>query len=128
MKFQYTTWSHDSSKIDLRNESDVVDTSYYMESSDWDLIGSLILSEFTNAIKNLLIIVDTKANRTVVLYECCPNPFVDVSFYVHLRRRTLSYGANLILPTLVTSLMAILVFTLPSESGEKVALGKNFRI
>lgn len=36
--FQFGSWTHDLQKLDLRNESDVVDTAFYMPSSDWSLI------------------------------------------------------------------------------------------
>lgn len=102
----------------------------------WSTLHSICLAAIgvsfvSNALSGVKILSSggqlsgTEAIRTVKAYDCCPNSYVDVTFHIYLRRRTLSYGANLIVPTLVTSLMAILVFTLPSESGEKVALGKG---
>ena len=44
---------------------------------------------------------------------------------MNLRRRTLYYFSNLIVPCLLISSMAILGFTLPPDSGEKLGLGGN---
>ena len=45
-----------------------------------------------------------------------------MKFFVILRRRTLYYAFNLILPCVITALMTILGFMLPSDSGEKITL------
>jgi hypothetical protein len=45
----------------------------------------------------------------------------DITFNVTLRRKTLFYTTNLILPCVVMSLLSILVFYLPSDSNEKVS-------
>jgi nicotinic acetylcholine receptor len=59
-------------------------------------------------------------------YICCPEPFVDVKFYFHIRRRTLYYAFNMILPSFMISLMTLLGFRLPPEAGEKITLGLSF--
>lgn len=41
-----------------------------------------------------------------------------------LRRRTLYYGLNLLIPCVLISALALLVFLLPADSGEKISLGK----
>ena len=45
------------------------------------------------------------------------------SSFARIRRRTLYYFSNLIVPCLLISSMAILGFTLPPDSGEKLGLG-----
>ena len=59
------------------------------------------------------------------MYECCPEPYIDVTFYVQIRRRTLFYMVNLIIPGIMVSSMTLLGFTLPHECGEKLTLGTN---
>ena len=63
------------------------------------------------------------ASRGVKSYDCCPEKYVDITTTVHIRRRTLYYGFNLILPCVLISSMALLAFTLPPDSGEKISLG-----
>ena len=58
------------------------------------------------------------------IYECCPEPYLDITFIVKIRRRTLYYFFNLIVPCLLISSMAVLDFTLPPDSGEKLSLGE----
>ena len=41
-----------------------------------------------------------------------------------IRRRTLYYFFNLIVPCVLIASMAVLGFTLPPDSGEKLSLGK----
>jgi len=82
------------------------DISSFVTNGEWDLIG-----------------VPGKKNS--VTYDCCPEPYVDITFTVHIRRRTLYYFFNLIVPCVLISSMALLGFTLPPDSGEKLTLGKR---
>lgn len=41
-----------------------------------------------------------------------------------IRRRTLYYGLNLLIPCVLISALALLVFLLPADSGEKISLGE----
>ena len=48
-----------------------------------------------------------------------------VVFALHLRRKPGYYVVNMIIPTVIMTLIAGLVFWLPSEAGEKISLGIN---
>uniref|UniRef100_A0A3B5KY39 Neurotransmitter-gated ion-channel transmembrane domain-containing protein n=1 Tax=Xiphophorus couchianus TaxID=32473 RepID=A0A3B5KY39_9TELE len=63
------------------------------------------------------------AKRNELYYECCKEPYPDVTFTVTMRRRTLYYGLNLLIPCVLISGLALLVFLLPADSGEKISLG-----
>lgn len=65
--------------------------------------------------------------KNTINYQCCPEPYVDVTFTIQIRRRTLYYFFNLIVPCVLISSMALLGFTLPPDSGEKLTLGNVFR-
>lgn len=56
-------------------------------------------------------------------YDCCEETYPDVTFTVVMQRRTLYYGINLLLPCVLISTLALLVFVLPADSGEKISLG-----
>uniref|UniRef100_A0A4W5QD81 Si:ch73-380n15.2 n=1 Tax=Hucho hucho TaxID=62062 RepID=A0A4W5QD81_9TELE len=61
--------------------------------------------------------------RNELYYDCCKEPYPDVTFTVTMRRRTLYYGLNLLIPCVLISGLALLVFLLPADSGEKISLG-----
>jgi len=50
-------------------------------------------------------------------------PFPDVTFILHIRRRTLYYMYNVVFPCVIMSALTLLVFCLPPDSGEKVTMG-----
>ena len=61
-------------------------------------------------------------------YKCCPEPYPTVKFYLNLRRRTLFYLFNLILPSLLISTMTLLGFCLPAhDMAEKIGFREFFK-
>jgi len=64
--------------------------------------------------------------RNEIYYNCCPEPYIDITFIIIIRRRTLYYFFNLIVPCVLIASMAVLGFTLPPDSGEKLSLGKPY--
>ena len=65
-------------------------------------------------------ILEVPAIRNVKYYTCCEEPYLDITFNVTMRRKTLFYTVNLIIPCMGISFLTVLVFYLPSDSGEKV--------
>merc|ERR1711997_1078917 len=70
-----------------------------------------------------LYVSGVPGKRNEVFYDCCPEPYLDVTFVIKIRRRTLYYFFNLIVPCVLIASMAVLGFTLPPDSGEKLSLG-----
>ncbi|CAH1797307.1 unnamed protein product [Owenia fusiformis] len=106
---KFGSWTYDGSKINLTllgtaGNTGEGDISTYQPSGEWDLIG-------------------VTAIRNIEKYECCPEPYIDITFTVHIRRRVLYYAFNLIIPCALLSSMALLTFSLPPDSGEKISLG-----
>ena len=94
--------------------------------SHWVIVCSIlwfwtILENLKFSIQKIFSGVPAKQNE--VIYECCPEPYIDITFIIKIRRRTLYYFFNLIVPCLLISSMAVLDFTLPPDSGEKLSLG-----
>uniref|UniRef100_A0A670YTC5 Cholinergic receptor nicotinic alpha 7 subunit n=1 Tax=Pseudonaja textilis TaxID=8673 RepID=A0A670YTC5_PSETE len=79
-------------------------TTGYISNGEWDLVG-------------------VPGKRTETFYDCCKEPYPDVTFTITMRRRTLYYGLNLLIPCVLISALALLVFLLPADSGEKISLG-----
>ncbi|CAB3408723.1 unnamed protein product [Caenorhabditis bovis] len=84
---------------------DGIDLSDYYPSVEWDIMSRV-------------------AKRRAKNYpSCCPqNAYIDVTYYLILRRKPLFYTVNLVFPCVGISFLTILVFYLPSDSGEKVTL------
>ncbi|GIY27602.1 acetylcholine receptor subunit alpha-type acr-16 [Caerostris extrusa] len=101
---KFGSWTYDGFQLDLRLASedggDLSITSPMASGSDWP-----------------------SRSEKRDFYACCPEPYVDITFTIHIRRRTLYYGFNLIIPCVLISSMTLLGFTLPPDSGEKLTLG-----
>jgi len=69
------------------------------------------------------VCVEVKPERNVVKYECCPEHYIDITFTIHIRRLTLYYGFNIIIPCALTSVLALATFLQPPDAGEKIGLG-----
>ena len=65
-------------------------------------------------------VMKVPAVRNEKYYPCCEEPYLDITFNITMRRKTLFYTVNLIIPCMGISFLTILVFYLPSDSGEKV--------
>ncbi|PIO74385.1 Cation transporter family protein [Teladorsagia circumcincta] len=108
-EMKFGSWTFHGDAIDLQiqtentSDSHSMDLSTYVVNGEWDLISSPAL-------------------REVKYYKCCPEPYPTVKYFLHLRRRTLYYGFNLIIPSLLICLMTVLGFSLPPDAGEKITL------
>uniref|UniRef100_A0A914WDU7 Uncharacterized protein n=1 Tax=Plectus sambesii TaxID=2011161 RepID=A0A914WDU7_9BILA len=105
--FKFGSWTYDGSKIDLQEDENGFDLSNYMVNGEWSLINTTIV-------------------RNIQYYDCCPEPYFDLMFNMRLRRRTLYYGFNLIIPCILITLMTLMGFTLPPDAGEKISLRAFF--
>lgn len=111
---KFGSWTYDGFQVDLRhidesNGTNVVD------------IG-IDLSEFYTSVE--WDILEVPAIRNEKFYTCCNEPYLDITFNITMRRKTLFYTVNLIIPCMGISFLTILVFYLPSDSGEKVCINK----
>ncbi|KAK7870124.1 hypothetical protein R5R35_011099 [Gryllus longicercus] len=109
---KFGSWTYDGYLVDLRHiaqtpDSDMIemgiDLQDYYLSVEWD-------------------IMKVPAVRNEKFYSCCEEPYPDIIFNITLRRKTLFYTVNLIIPCVGISFLSVLVFYLPSDSGEKVSL------
>ena len=62
------------------------------------------------------------SNIAKLIQVISQEPYPDIIFTLKLRRKTLFYTVNLIIPCVGISFLSVLVFYLPSDSGEKVSL------
>ncbi|KAL3311965.1 Neuronal acetylcholine receptor subunit alpha-7 [Cichlidogyrus casuarinus] len=61
--------------------------------------------------------------RSTLKYDCCEEQYYDLTYEMIIERKTLYYTFNLIVPCALISAMALLVFSLPPDAGEKISLG-----
>ncbi|XP_050425041.1 neuronal acetylcholine receptor subunit alpha-7-like isoform X1 [Adelges cooleyi] len=102
---KFGSWTYDGFQLDLQLQDDSGgDTSGFITNGEWDLLG-------------------VPGKRNVIYYSCCPEPYIDITFSILIRRRTLYYFFNLIVPCVLIASMAVLGFTLPPDCGEKLSLG-----
>jgi len=76
-----------------------IDLKDFYPSVEWDLLG-----------------VPAKKNEKY--YTCCSEPYPDITFNITIRRKTLFHTVNLIIPCVAITFLTVLVFYLPSDSGE----------
>uniref|UniRef100_A0A915PMI5 Uncharacterized protein n=1 Tax=Setaria digitata TaxID=48799 RepID=A0A915PMI5_9BILA len=82
-----------------------IDLSDYYPSVEWDIMSRVA------------------KRRTKNYPTCCPDgTYIDIMFYLELRRKPLFYTVNLVFPCIGISFLTIVAFYLPSRSGEKVTL------
>lgn len=109
----------------MLNSEDGGDLSDFITNGEWYLIGNARNMPICNT--NIIMIeLGMPGKKNTIVYQCCPEPYVDVTFTIQIRRRTLYYFFNLIVPCVLISSMALLGFTLPPDSGEKLTLGILF--
>ncbi|WKX93109.1 hypothetical protein Q1695_010832 [Nippostrongylus brasiliensis] len=104
----FSSWTYDQTGIDYFPASDEISIANYLENEGWEILT-------------------TKVSRHEVKYSCCPNEYTLLHLTLYLRRKPLFYLVNLIIPTSIITLIAIVgFFTTSSASGmreEKVSLG-----
>lgn len=64
-----------------------------------------------------------------VMTGVAPNePFVALYFYVRIQRRQTYFLLNVIFPSVLISIMSVVSFYLPPDSGEKMSIGAPFSV
>ncbi|XP_014289316.2 acetylcholine receptor subunit alpha-like isoform X2 [Halyomorpha halys] len=109
---KFGSWTYDGFQVDLRHLDEVKDRKVVDIGID--------LSEFYTSVE--WDILEVPAIRNEKYYTCCNEPYLDITFNITMRRKTLFYTVNLIIPCMGISFLTVLVFYLPSDSGEKVSL------
>ncbi|XP_067931107.1 acetylcholine receptor subunit alpha-like 1 [Watersipora subatra] len=111
---KFGSWTYDGKQVDLQHKDNPNMTGEYNISMAMDLSGY-----YQSFIWDVLSV---PATRHKVYLDCCPHPYFDVTFQLTIRRKTLFYTVNLIIPSVAISFLTVFVFYLPSDSGEKITL------
>ncbi|KAK3098636.1 hypothetical protein FSP39_021439 [Pinctada imbricata] len=111
---KFGSWSYDGMQVDLVHLCAKDD-----ESTDVIQHGIDLRDFYPNVEWDIL---DVTAKKNYKQYICCPETFPDLTFNITIRRKTLFLTVNLIIPCVAISFLTVLVFYLPSDSGEKITL------
>lgn len=97
---KFRSWTYDHTEIDLILKSEAASMDDFTPSGEWDILA-------------------LPGRRTV-------NPldptYVDLTYDFIIKRKPLFYTINLIIPCVLITSLAILVFYLPSDCGQKMTL------
>lgn len=105
---KFGSWTHDGNQLDLQfydgKEKFLVDD--FVIGNEWDLVGN-------------------RGERNVKIYECCKDtPYLDLKFYITLKRKTAFYSFILLTPCTLLSCLTLVIFWVPPESPAKLMLGE----
>ncbi|CAG0894178.1 unnamed protein product [Darwinula stevensoni] len=115
---KFGSWTYNGFQVDLKHKDQ-------NPGSNIVPIG-INLKEFYKSVEWDLLEVPAQRNeeyfRDEEFFPAMDVPYPDITFNVTLRRKTLFYTVNLIVPCVGISFLTVLVFYLPADSGEKVSL------
>ncbi|XP_026143957.1 neuronal acetylcholine receptor subunit beta-4-like [Carassius auratus] len=97
---KFRSWTYDHTEIDLLLKSDAASMDDFTPSGEWDILA-------------------LPGRRTVSALD---PTYVDLTYDFIIKRKPLFYTINLIIPCVLITWLAILVFYLPSGCGEKITL------
>ncbi|XP_036005745.1 neuronal acetylcholine receptor subunit alpha-10-like [Fundulus heteroclitus] len=103
-RFTYGSWTYNGNQLDILNAMESADLADLVDNVEWEVLGM-------------------PAEKNIVQYGCCADPYPDVTYTLKLQRRASFYVFNLLIPCVMISFLAPLGFYLPADSGEKVSLG-----
>ena len=89
--------------LDWYEGQEKVDLSDYVNSGTWDIIDCPGVINYTQD--------DMEGHRKAL-----------ITFTLHIRRKTLFYTVNLIIPCVLISFLSVCVFYLPADAGEKMTM------
>ncbi|KAK3788274.1 hypothetical protein RRG08_027008 [Elysia crispata] len=101
----FSSWSYDLEGMNLiLLGGQDGDLSNYKNSTEWELVGFL-------------------QERKEENFSCCEVPYPFIKNHILIKRRPLFYVFNMIFPCVLITLVALLGFYMPSDTGEKISMG-----
>ncbi|CDW56202.1 nicotinic acetylcholine receptor alpha subunit [Trichuris trichiura] len=127
---KFGSWTYTEEHVDLQHMDPSVE--HVMELSEADgswrnvsiIRNGIDLSDYYPSVEWDILSIPAKRHARAY-NSCCSKfkkDFIDITYYINLRRKPLFYTVNLIFPCFGISFLTILVFYLPSDSNEKISL------
>ena len=101
-KLKFSSWVYNSYELHLQILEEMDSKNLYEDVGVWELRDVIV-------------------NGSESVYDGVP--YQELTYTVYLRRRPMFYTVQIIIPCILLSLINLMVFVLPPESGEKVSLG-----
>ena len=100
---KFGAWSYTTAKMNLTNVTATINMDSYKTNGEWEISHTLV-------------------KRNEFNYACCPeDKFSNIEFKIYLRRRHTYYVMNVILPSIMTSILLLSIFF--CTPGQKVQIG-----
>ncbi|XP_078348085.1 neuronal acetylcholine receptor subunit alpha-9-like isoform X2 [Oculina patagonica] len=103
-KLTFGSWNYDITKLTINAASDHVFTQNYLANGEWELISA-------------------RSEPSFMSHFCCKAMVSGVSYVLHIRRLSQFYVTNFIMPCALISVLTLLVFLMPEDTGERMAVG-----
>ncbi|KAL7064385.1 hypothetical protein AAHC03_04698 [Spirometra sp. Aus1] len=117
---RFGSWTYDGSKVELRHHLQ----KYVPEMTRPIYIDyAADLYEFNSTIEFEVLSMSAKCQERY--YKYSHHAYPEVTFYLRMRRRTIFYTFNLMMPCVAITALMLLTFYLPPESREKISLSIN---
>ena len=100
-EMRFGSWTFDANQVRLIREKPMANLDDYLPSGTWDVI---------------------EAPSEEIEYMVDGVKRMELVYKFRIRRKTLFYTVNLIIPTVLISFLSIFVFYLPTDEGEKMTL------
>ena len=101
-KFKFGSWSYNGNILKLKTNNDGLDVSNYQMHEEWKLTNH-------------------ETHLNVQTYECCPEPYYDITFLIEIVRMPDFYVLNVIVPTFATASLMLISLLIPWNSGERIS-------
>lgn len=95
---KFGSWTYTSFQMNLSKFANDPDLSELVPNEQWDLKYAT-------------------TRRHSQKYTCCPEEYLDVTFYFGLKRKPLYYIYNLLMPCMLLSALSLLGFFMPYDVG-----------
>lgn len=101
-QLKFGSWVYNENELNLKKSNPSIDISNMQKNQGWELVN------YTSELN-------------IVKYECCPEKYSDITYNFTLRRKPGYYNLNIILPTFATSVLMLISFIVPWDSGERIS-------
>ena len=106
---RFGSWVHNIYKLnlDFSHGKKEMMMDEYVDNSEWD-------------------IVENVAEKVTKFYPCCSAPYSDIRFTLKLQRKVTFTMRLILIPSIILSVMSLLIFWIPPQRPDRTSSGKCF--